>query len=194
VGSRHVFLDLAQGRYFMLEGAGAEHFDAFAGNQASDDDLLWLTEHGIIEPGIATRTAIALAPPAASVLDDAPGKISLWLVGEALVALARARQRLARKPLETLFRPGRTGMADAERSRAVAVAFQHTARFVSAKDQCLVRGLALKTMLARRGLAAEFVIGVTLPFSAHCWVQSGSIVLSDPLDRVLGFEPLLAVP
>jgi hypothetical protein len=41
---------------------------------------------------------------------------------------------------------------------------------------------------------ATYVIGVTAkPFSAHCWAQSGAIVLNDDVERVAQFTRLLAV-
>lgn len=33
----------------------------------------------------------------------------------------------------------------------------------------------------------------TFQRTAHCWIQSGTTVLSDPLDRVANFTPLLTV-
>lgn len=49
----------------------------------------------------------------------------------------------------------------------------------------------MKRMLARQGCHADLVIGVTLPFSAHCWVQLGSTVLTDSLDLVQAYKPIL---
>ena len=43
------------------------------------------------------------------------------------------------------------------------------------------------------GLGSDLVIGVMLPFSAHCWIQVGAAVLSDPLDLVVNYQPLLTV-
>jgi hypothetical protein len=31
------------------------------------------------------------------------------------------------------------------------------------------------------------------PFEAHCWAQIGQVVLTDPLERVLRFQPILAL-
>lgn len=43
------------------------------------------------------------------------------------------------------------------------------------------------------GPDARLLIGVTMPFSAHCWVQVGDTVLTDSLDLVLSFQPILSV-
>ncbi|WP_295326785.1 lasso peptide biosynthesis B2 protein [uncultured Sphingopyxis sp.] len=75
----------------------------------------------------------------------------------------------------------------------IAAAFLRSRRLVSAEDQCLVRGIAMKRMLAQRGCDARLVFGVTMPFSAHCWVQAGDVVLTDTLDIVRRYQPIFAV-
>lgn len=192
VGAHHIFLDLSTERYFMFEGEAAGRFSSFLQGKASSEDLRWLAERAVIEPGSeGYGPAIESVPPSSSAIGCAPERISPLLVGEAFIALISARRRLARLPLVQLLTPGAPGVADAIRSRAIAIAFHRTSRYVPANDQCLVRSLALKDMLGRRGIAAELVIGVRLPFSAHCWVQTGPVVMSDTLDRVVGFKPLL---
>jgi hypothetical protein len=52
----------------------------------------------------------------------------------------------------------------------------------------------LLEFLAARGLAADWVFGVrTWPFSAHCWVQAGGIVLNDTVERVAPYRQILRV-
>ncbi|WP_447759764.1 lasso peptide biosynthesis B2 protein [Sphingopyxis panaciterrae] len=195
IGSRAVFLDLAASRYFLLEGAGAECLATFAEGRASGDEMDWLVEQGLIEPGDALPMR-ALAPrPATSLHDRSLGTPRPWLLVEAIAVEAGARRRLANQALGALLEP--SGLADADadpdRCRPVAVAIERASRYRDATDQCLVRGLAMRAMLARRGLPVDLVIGVMLPFAAHCWIQSGTTVLSDPLDRVANFTPLLTV-
>jgi hypothetical protein len=74
-----------------------------------------------------------------------------------------------------------------------AAAFLHSRRLVSAADQCLVRGIAMKRLLAQRGCDASLVFGVTMPFSAHCWVQASDVVLTDTLDIIRRYQPIFAV-
>jgi hypothetical protein len=51
--------------------------------------------------------------------------------------------------------------------------------------------LALIACLWRRGLPADLYFGVRIaPFAAHCWVQSGDCLLSDPFDIVREFTPV----
>ena len=73
----------------------------------------------------------------------------------------------------------------------VTAAFQAARHFFPATDQCLARSIAMKRVLASQGCHADLVIGVALPFSAHAWVQFGDEVLTDPLDLVEPYTPIL---
>jgi hypothetical protein len=50
--------------------------------------------------------------------------------------------------------------------------------------RCLLRSLVLVDMLARRGIAATFVLGVRKEgdFEAHAWVEKGGIALLPPFE------------
>ena len=51
----------------------------------------------------------------------------------------------------------------------------------------------MKRLLFARGCRSTLVFGVTMPFAAHCWVQVGETVLTDPLDIVLHYQPIFAI-
>lgn len=195
IGPRAVFLDLSASRYFLLEGEGAEYLAAFAEGTASGDAIAWLAVQGLIERGDASPTRAHVPPPLTSLHDRHLGKPRPWLLIEAIAGQVCAERHLAKHSLGALLEPSRLAdtEADLDRCRPVAAAIERASRYRDATDQCLVRGLAMRTMLARRGLSVDLVIGVTLPFAAHCWIQSGTTVLSDPLDRVANFTPLLTV-
>jgi len=76
---------------------------------------------------------------------------------------------------------------------SVAAAFHRVKRYLSETDQCLIRSVAMARLLARRRQRIHVIIGVTLPFAAHCWTQAGATVLSDDIDQVRAYTPLLAV-
>lgn len=66
--------------------------------------------------------------------------------------------------------------------------------FYTARDQCLFDSLVLVEFLRQYHVPATYVIGVTAkPFSAHCWVQLGALVLNDDVERVAQFTPILSV-
>ncbi|MNN96111.1 hypothetical protein D3C81_2150420 [compost metagenome] len=48
--------------------------------------------------------------------------------------------------------------------------------------------------LARRGLHADVVFGVIGdPFSAHCWLQAGTLVLNDSIGNIDTYTPIRAI-
>jgi hypothetical protein len=59
---------------------------------------------------------------------------------------------------------------------------------------CLFDSLALLEFLAGSQLFPHIVFGVVAdPFQAHCWVQEGSTILNDDLERVRRYKPILSV-
>lgn len=72
--------------------------------------------------------------------------------------------------------------------------FARARQYVPVERCCLLDSLALVNFLARRGLHANIVFGVTGdPFSAHCWVQVGKLVLNDTVGSVNSFTPIRIV-
>jgi hypothetical protein len=60
--------------------------------------------------------------------------------------------------------------------------------------KCLLQCYVLQRALWRRGMAARWIFGVaTWPFRAHCWLQAGDVALTDPVDRLIPYSPILAV-
>jgi hypothetical protein len=66
--------------------------------------------------------------------------------------------------------------------------------FYSAKDACLRNSLTLLEFLAKYELYPTCVFGVKMePFAAHAWVQQGAVVLTDPIEHVKTFTPIMLV-
>ncbi len=81
------------------------------------------------------------------------------------------------------------------RLTASAAVFRELLPWVPFQGVCLFRSLMLRAFLRRSRLSATWVIGCrTWPFEAHCWLQSGDLVLDDTADHAASFTPLLAVP
>src|SRR3546814_12979139 len=114
-------------------------------------------------------------------------------IGEEGAEQGRGRRGLVRKSLGAVLKAGSLDRGDLDRCQSTAAAFVRAWRYRNATDQCLVRSIAMRAMLARRGLGSDLVIGVMLPSSAHCWIPVGAAVLSDPLDLVVYYQPLLTV-
>lgn len=59
---------------------------------------------------------------------------------------------------------------------------------------CLFDSLAVLEYLAGYHFFPRMVFGVVAdPFQAHCWIQEGSAVLNDDLERVRRYKPILSV-
>ena len=192
IGTRFIFLDLAVSRYFLLEGPAAERFDLWRNENADASDILWLRDLGLVEPGAARPARPCPTAPCLSLYDLPSARARPWLVAEALYEQAIACRRVRAQPLAVLLGQSASGSANVDACLPIAAACRVAARYRAATDQCLPNALAMRRMLARRRIASDLVIGVTLPFSAHCWLQSGETVLSDPLDSVQNFRPLIA--
>ena len=93
--------------------------------------------------------------------------------------------------LETLSAVSRGDDDRPARATLIGTA-QGSRRLWSARDRCLPRALAIAHALRAFGGVADVVLGVTLhPFAAHAWVQEGDTVLSDAIDQVRLFTPIL---
>ena len=197
-GNGFIFLDLASDRYFTLESGAADRFSLIVhrGQDAADDN--WLAERGLhnLARPVDRIFPEAIAPTSSYL--DSPGTERASAVDtiRAIYALALARRHVRKLRLAQIlstipqFEPL---PAEDQRSaaRCAAAAFQRARHYFSGMDECLGRGIAIRRVLAGKGCDARLVIGVTLPFAAHCWVQLGSAVLTDPLDVVLPYTPIL---
>jgi Transglutaminase-like superfamily len=83
---------------------------------------------------------------------------------------------------------------DIERARSLTSVFDSLRLFYPRPYLCLFDSLALINFLARFGLYPDWVFGVQAdPFEAHCWVQTGSVVLNDTVERVSAFTPIMYI-
>jgi Transglutaminase-like superfamily len=80
-----------------------------------------------------------------------------------------------------------------ERARELSCSFLALQSvIVSRKGACMFDSLCLTRFLEYYGIFASIIIAVrTSPFEAHCWVQSGNLVLNDTVSNVEEFSPIL---
>ena len=72
--------------------------------------------------------------------------------------------------------------------------FNHWRPFFPRDYLCLFDSLALFDLLIRRGVRVDWVYGVQAePFEAHCWLQTGDLLVNDTLERTAPFMPILVV-
>lgn len=211
VHGRHVFLDLTNDRYFLLSEACAIDFSAFLSGEATPKMLDGLERRSIVvkkptdlQDQFTVVPGAAQCPmPTASLYEKEVGSPSIWLVGQLLGLRLNTRRQLRNVGLSAVV-GGMLG-SPLRRSQTVATARdrRHVSRVVAAErtvakiidrcDRCLEIGLAVGSMLRRRSVPFHFVIGVDLPFRAHCWIESSDMVVTDRLDRVLAYTPILRI-
>lgn len=117
-------------------------------------------------------------------------------------ALCRAHLQLSRLPISRIvenikrqkFHCNTTHAVDMPRLLALARNFARYRFFYPKNYLCLFDSLALLLYLARYNLYPMWVFGVReAPFFAHCWVQAGTVVLTDYRDKVTPFTPIMAI-
>ncbi len=102
-----------------------------------------------------------------------------------------------RKPLSVLVEYRRSERdkpheLDVTRLADLLGAARSVRSWIPFEGECLQRSFQLRCYLASRGVAADWLFGVrTWPFSAHCWLQIGDLVVGDRLERVRRYTPIL---
>jgi hypothetical protein len=198
VGGTFVFLDLSRDRYFMLEQSAADRFCRIVRGAQEEGDADWLAARGLhhLAPPIDRPFSEEIAPTSSLLEEPDLERGSAVETARAVFALAIAQRHVRKLALIEILPnlsqgvpvPPHVQRSDA---RQVAAAFKRARHYLSGMDECLSRGVAMRRVLAGKGCEARLVIGVTLPFAAHCWVQLGSAVLTDPLDVVTPYTPIL---
>jgi hypothetical protein len=192
-----VILDLVPDRYRLLQGSAADRFMRLAEGTASSDDITWLSANGI--PTDALQTCMnAIVPPTQTIDIRSARRVRKRLLLRAIWMQQNFRQRLRKRPLHQILqrlqaKQPLTGIENDAPCVPISAAFERAKQLVPTRDQCLPRALAMTEMLFDAGIKAQLVFGVTLPFSAHCWVQRNDVVLSDSLDRVRPFKSIMVL-
>lgn len=207
-----IFLDLELDRYFRLSEALECRFRTFVQTgETCSKALAELATHRVLvdaQDGELLPQSCTLAAPHRSALErnDSSGRTTLLTVPEvlAVVAYFRSQLRSQRVPLlrliarasahrqrHTCYRRGLRSETDLLRA---VDAFTRARLFVPIEPRCLLDSLSLLRFLARRGLYAHLIFGVsTDPFAAHCWLQSGNLVLNDSVGNVMAHTPIRTV-
>lgn len=200
IGDEVVFLDISRDRYFRLAPELERAFLRFMdGGQLEPRSLEALVQRGVLLPGLAGGQPVwaeATTPlRSAMEMPSPPVHVDLPAGADVLLATLRARWDLRTKPLEAILSelgPIVEGPAKAPRHGAdtpylfdCAAQFRRARLYAPVAMRCLIDSIAMTRFLRRRKLTAQIVFGVALnPFSAHCWVQSGDVVLNDSIGNV----------
>lgn len=193
-----VVLDLRNDAYYCLPDLALHLVKDDEGRWAPSTDAV---ADGLLQTGLFQREPVRLSawPPRPTRSSRAaavtrPGlasraKLLVAIITEAWRVNGRSvRELIARSPsLPVRPESGDVAMAQAQ-------LFDRWCAWIPGQGQCLYRAYLLRVYLASKGHGATWVFGVrTWPFSAHCWLQIGDILLDDDLDRVALYTPILAV-
>lgn len=210
-GDRLVFLDIAGDRYFSLPTPMERTLSAYLqGDECADHDLRALTERGILvdvaTAGDINRAHIRSARRSAMEAPASDVRLRLRDLAEVLVLVVRARLELKFSSLKRILDDIATRASDeASQTRsdpasseaqiaAAAAVFRRARLFVPVETRCLLDSIAMARFLRRRDLHARIVFGVAFdPFTAHCWVQTGDLVLNDTAGNVASHTPIRVV-
>lgn len=194
-----VVLSVREDAYACLVGAADVIRPTLSGalHVLHEDAARDLHQAGLIALHPPTGPLPAAIPPAS---DLHGGSTSLLACGAFLVSSLWLGRRYHRKPLVAILataramRPHNPRRLTDARLRRFAATFERAIPWLPRQEACLHRAFLLFSLLARHGVACDWVFGVrTWPFLAHCWIQVGEVVVGDDLERVRRYTPILVV-
>lgn len=205
---RAVFLDLKADRYFCLPRESNAAFLRVAHNEPQPGDcerLDLLVRRGLLIEGgarTAIQSATSIEPPGA----DFPGNEHVWpraiTIMRAIACEVRTAWLLRRRSFYQVIesvRRSTPAVSPAPRGQHRSLqllvnAAAVTALLLRGHDRCLVRGLALQSLCRKSGFSTKLVLGVIAnPFTAHCWVQLGDVVLVGGYEQARLYTPILVL-
>jgi hypothetical protein len=208
-----IFLDIQRDQYFRLSSELERAFvDYWQGDGCATSDVGGLVKRNILTPS-TTWTVRSWAPavdaPNRSAFESFPLEKKLRtteileVLGIVCSTRFQLRLRSLREVLNSLIAYRRTRAprqipTPAEPSlqhlRDVTSIFRRARLYVPIEPCCLLDSLALARFLAHHNLHADIVFGVTGdPFSAHCWLQVGTLVLNDSVGNVDTYTPIRVI-
>lgn len=208
-GGRAIFLDLRRNRYFALPSQLNTEFVRLVADRymgvVTQADISGLGrgdggDSQSMMPFAVTGTDCPPVPMSDRSQGKIGGKAAPGMVIAAWLAIGLAKLAISMFPLwlivSFLSAGQRTtrGQINGARVDRIARAFHRAELLVGNEGNCLSLTLAYVAVCRVLGQYPDFFIGVRVnPFSAHCWCQSGSIVLNDTLERVRPYQPIVII-
>lgn len=169
-----------------------------------------LTRRGLLTTDVGAyedKPQVVVAPPTATMLDTIYMQqpvIRARHVSSFLTCAYKARVYLHWRGIKRVVARARrqvarisaaSGHYDMERTRSLTAIFHRLQPLaLDAQDGCLLQSFAQREFLLAHGIVAQWVFGVrAVPFSAHCWLQLGNVVLNDVPQRAGYLSPILVV-
>ncbi|HUW52963.1 MAG TPA: lasso peptide biosynthesis B2 protein [Rhodanobacter sp.] len=210
VDGRLIFLDIRDDRYFRLPEGLERSFIAHA-NGNGNADIGDLVERNILVPAPGRQDRVAAvnveSASRSAIEQFCPAKLHLSSLVEVFMAVCTIRRQLKTRPLKEVIDAATTLKSDGFPHRGenydstneqllieASSEFRLARAYTPVETRCLLDSLAMIRFLARRELHASIVFGVTSdPFSAHCWVQTGHLVLNDTVGHANAHTPIRVV-
>lgn len=210
-GGRLVFLDVRSDRYLRLPPALEATLVAYLSSDSPADlDVTELVARNILvnRPPGSRSTRQTAEPPKRSAMEMAAhGRpVRVIEVLEIFAIVLHTRLKLKLRPFREvlgILSDGKRSAPARTRTRQPApehhlidsaAVFRRVRLYVPVGMRCLVDSIAMARFLRRRNLHTHVVFGVAVdPFSAHCWVQTGDLVLNDTLGNVTSHIPIRVV-
>jgi len=211
VGERLVFLDIGNDRYFQfpypMEQALAAYLEE---GECSASVISQLVErHILVEAKPTIDSNPSIQPVARSAMETTlpPRNLHTSELMEVFAIVLTTRMKLKVSTLKNILDdleadrhfqitegtslaelPGKQYLIDA------AAVFRHARLYVPVEMCCLLDSIAMTKFLLRRQIHSHVVFGIALdPFSAHCWVQVGDLVLNDTVGNASSHTPIRVV-
>ncbi|TMN24202.1 lasso peptide biosynthesis B2 protein [Pseudoxanthomonas sp. X-1] len=208
-----IFQDVDQDRYFRLSDDMEQALIALLESDGSAEaDVRPLVEANILangQPEPRHQARLALECPRRSLVEgrSSSRRIPLSTLIESFAIVCATQWQLKRRRLKHVldalvaYRREHASSSDtvANDARQLGLTeavedFRRSRRYVPVDPICLLDSLAMTRFLAKRGLHANIVFGVTSnPFSAHCWVQAGDLALNDTVGHTSAFVQIRVV-
>lgn len=195
----------------LKEGAATE-------SDTADLDTLiqQLLEKGIIryqgDVVSTVRRQRTIDTPSTALVDGYPHvsvPVSVTDIVRFCIAVAKSRTLLRLRPFEAIAaralrlksrsESDRSGSLrrqfDSDLAARCVIKYQRLRPLLfTSADECLFDSMTLSEFLRFYGLSADWVFGViSVPFSAHCWLQQGGTVLNDVPETVRKYTPILVL-
>jgi hypothetical protein len=196
-----VLLDVAEDRYICVPG-GRRHLGLTSnGRSLNPPDLGTadaLRAAGLVSTGASLSARPRIQPAVRDLREGPRGRFGFSDGLHAMGALTDYWRHYRGRPLPHILAyvrrqgPAQPAAITPSVARLVTV-FAAALVWLPVPRKCLVRSFLLLRFLQWSGEDAEWIFGVsTWPFTAHCWLQVGDVVLDDLPERLLGLEPILA--
>lgn len=202
-GGELVFLDLARDKYLALRGEDRAAFERLRVGEPNDSDMMTrLVATGLLGrcDGPTSIEQASVEIPSRDLAAAGYNGFDLGMTVAAGLALRRARRAMRAERIAQSIKQARRRRSmieqecDENAAEATASSYAANRWLHPVPQRCLIDALALDDIMLARGLRSTLVFGVRLlPFRAHCWLQTSSVILTGTAAEARNFVPILVV-